>query len=76
MVIANVSRRTEEEKSLWFTEEPAYSLKLKLRPDGSVVGEEGPALDTALEGMLPSIKNRFVKKELIPHGSIIISFQP
>lgn len=30
-----------------------YSLKLKFRPELSVIGEEGPALDTALEGMLP-----------------------
>lgn len=33
-----------------------YSLKLKFRPERSVIGEEGPALDTALEGTLPSFK--------------------
>lgn len=33
-----------------------YSLKLKFRPELSVIGEEGPALDTALEGTLPSFK--------------------
>lgn len=30
-----------------------YSVKLKFRPEASVIGDEGPALDTALEGMLP-----------------------
>lgn len=44
------------QKSLCFFRLPVYSLKLKLRPELSVMGEEGPALDTALEGMLPSSK--------------------
>lgn len=33
-----------------------YSLKLKFSAELSVIGDEGPALDTALEGMLPSKK--------------------
>lgn len=38
---------------LVFFQTDAYSLKLKFRPELSVIGEEGPALETALEGMLP-----------------------
>lgn len=36
----------------------AYSLKLKLTPELSVTGEDGPALDTVLEGMLPCHRGR------------------
>lgn len=45
---------SDSQRSLWFSKQTAYSLKLKFRPEDSVIGDEGPALDTALEGMLPS----------------------
>lgn len=60
--VVNVSKTTDEEpevfrqiaqKSLCLPD-GVYSLKLKFRPGHSVIGEEGPALDTALEGTLPS----------------------
>lgn len=35
-----------------------YSLKLKLTPELSVIGEDGPALDTVLEGTLPCHRGR------------------
>ena len=42
----------------------AYSLKLKFRPPVSVMGDEGPALDTALEGMLPSKQENQTQKSI------------
>lgn len=55
--------RTASSAAPWFSgrsERRSYSLKVKLRPrlEPSVVGDEGPALDTALDGILPSAQEQ------------------